>query len=289
MEKLQVISHPQFGQLSVIIIDGKEYFKAKECAQMLGYSNLNDAIARHCKGVVKRDLPSKSGKQTFNLISEGDLWRLIIRSKLPQAEEIERWIMDEVLPTIRKTGSYTMSQQSCRQMTFDDYSYFDKTWGGEPVVTIHDIAHLSGLDRTSIGDTIRRELIEHEEYCLLERKALGQFKAENPKLPRNIPSLIIVNRRGFERICEIYGLEIEKPKCLAVEEKKRSSQIITPTITRQSEEIRRMAERLIHLTYLLDDTHGQILCGETFHQCRMAVIRQMKEIGSCIVVPRKEN
>lgn len=53
MEKLQKIIHPQFGQLSVVIIDGKEFFKAKECAVMLGYSNLNDAISRHCKGVVK--------------------------------------------------------------------------------------------------------------------------------------------------------------------------------------------------------------------------------------------
>lgn len=109
MENLQVIKHPEFGQLSVIEINGKEFFKAKECAIMLGYKDTVNAIKQHCKGVVKRHLPTTSGNQIVSLISEGDLWRLIIRSKLPQAEQIERWIMDEVLPSIRKTGSYTIT------------------------------------------------------------------------------------------------------------------------------------------------------------------------------------
>lgn len=50
MENLQVIKHPQFGQLSVVIIDGKEYFKAKECALMLGYKDTINAVKQHCKG-----------------------------------------------------------------------------------------------------------------------------------------------------------------------------------------------------------------------------------------------
>jgi prophage antirepressor-like protein len=73
---------------------------------MLGYSNTTDAINRHCKGVVKHDTLTKGGTQKTNFIPEGDLYRLIISSKLPSAEKFEKWVFDEVLPTIRRTGMY---------------------------------------------------------------------------------------------------------------------------------------------------------------------------------------
>ncbi|GHU96234.1 hypothetical protein FACS1894208_10550 [Clostridia bacterium] len=101
-----VFKDSEFGELEVLSIDGKEYFPATACAKMLGYKNPKQAIIDHCKGVVKRDpIPSNSGSSK-NFIPEGDLYRLIIRSKLPSAERFERWVMDEVLPTIRKRGAY---------------------------------------------------------------------------------------------------------------------------------------------------------------------------------------
>jgi len=72
--QLQVFSNPSFGYLSVLVEDGREYFPATECASMLGYVNPKDAIIRHCKGVVKRDLPTEGGTQTKNFIPEGDAW-----------------------------------------------------------------------------------------------------------------------------------------------------------------------------------------------------------------------
>ena len=59
MEKLQVIKHPKFGQLSLIIINGKEMFKAKDCAMMLGYKDTINAIKQHCKGGGKTPPPHK--------------------------------------------------------------------------------------------------------------------------------------------------------------------------------------------------------------------------------------
>lgn len=111
MEKLQVFRNGEFGEIGVLMIDGREYFPATACAKILGYSNAKDAIVRHCKWVVKRDLPhpqSTSKTITVNYIPEGDLYRLIIRSKLPAAERFERWLMDEVLPVLRKHGTYTV-------------------------------------------------------------------------------------------------------------------------------------------------------------------------------------
>jgi len=103
---VQVFENSEFGKLEVIEIDGKPYFPATECAKALGYANTKDAVLRHCKGVVKRDLPTNGGVQVVNLIPEGDLYRLIIRSQLPAAERFERWVCDEVLPAIRKHGAY---------------------------------------------------------------------------------------------------------------------------------------------------------------------------------------
>ncbi|MCX4289822.1 MAG: Bro-N domain-containing protein, partial [Duncaniella sp.] len=96
----------EFGELGVMLIDGKEYFPANQCAAILGYAVPKDAIARHCKGALKRRLPTNGGVQEVKLIPEGDLYRLIVSSKLPKAEEFERWVFDTVLPQIRHNGGY---------------------------------------------------------------------------------------------------------------------------------------------------------------------------------------
>lgn len=121
MNAMQVFQNSEFGELGVLEIDGKPYFPATACAKALGYANTKDAIIRHCKEVVKHDLPTKGGIQAINFIPEGDLYRLITHSKLPAAERFEKWVFDEVLPTIRKTGSYgnqtAMMEKLVEQLT----------------------------------------------------------------------------------------------------------------------------------------------------------------------------
>lgn len=111
MENLRVFKNEEFGQVRTIGIDGNPYFVAKDVANSLGYSNPRDAISRHCKGVVKHD-SFKEGGQEVALIPEGDIYRLIIKSKLPTAEKFERWVFDEVLPSIRKNGGYISGQEN---------------------------------------------------------------------------------------------------------------------------------------------------------------------------------
>lgn len=108
-DQLQVFSNEEFGRLEVLTIGGKPYFPATECAKTLGYSNPRKAILDHCKedGVTNRDSIDRLGRtQGKKYINEGNLYRLIIRSKLPAAERFETWVFDEVLPTIRKHGAY---------------------------------------------------------------------------------------------------------------------------------------------------------------------------------------
>src|SRR5699024_4943111 len=78
----------------------------KDVAQALGYRRPADAIAAHCKGVCVLPTPSNGGIQQMKFIPEGDVYRLIVHSKLPSAERFERWVFDEVLPSIRQHGAY---------------------------------------------------------------------------------------------------------------------------------------------------------------------------------------
>lgn len=90
------------------------WFAATDICNVLGYSNSSKAIADHCKagGITKRDTPTSSGIQPLTFINEGNLYRLIVKSRKPEAEKFEAWLMDEVLPSIRKTGGYAMRRHA---------------------------------------------------------------------------------------------------------------------------------------------------------------------------------
>ncbi|MED4326733.1 phage antirepressor KilAC domain-containing protein [Bacillus licheniformis] len=108
MNQLQIFSNKEFGSLPIVYIENKVYFGATESATTLGYVNPHDAISKHCKkeGVAFHEVLSNGGPQRKKFINEGNLYRLISRSKLPSAEKFESWVFDEVIPTIRKTGGY---------------------------------------------------------------------------------------------------------------------------------------------------------------------------------------
>ncbi len=107
--KLKLFEHEKFGKLEIYIDEqGREWFPATELAQMLGYKNPQKAIRDHCseKGCTIRSVLTNGGKQRKKYVNEGNLYRLLAKSKIKGAEEFESWIFDEVLPTIRKTGAY---------------------------------------------------------------------------------------------------------------------------------------------------------------------------------------
>lgn len=116
---IQVFENSSFGNLEVLTIDGKQWFPAINVAEILGYTNPRKAVRDHTKerGVTIRSVIDSLGRyQDKKFIDEGNLYRLITKSKLPQSEQFEEWVFDEVLPTLRKTGSYqakplTTSQQ----------------------------------------------------------------------------------------------------------------------------------------------------------------------------------
>lgn len=130
MSELEIFRSDEFGEVRTIVIENKPYFCGNDIAKALGYVNPRDAIKRHCKGVVKHDTGVQTGikpdgtpaMQTIEMsfIPEGDVYRLIIKSKLPTAQKFESWVMDEVLPTIRKTGGYVNNADLMVNTYFSD-------------------------------------------------------------------------------------------------------------------------------------------------------------------------
>lgn len=104
------------AQIRTLLLEGEPYFVAKDVAELLGYQRARDAIAQHCRGAVKHRLPTTSGEQDVTIIPERDVYRLVMRSKLPSAERFEEWVVGEVLPAIRKTGSYRVAPMSTNEM-----------------------------------------------------------------------------------------------------------------------------------------------------------------------------
>ena len=116
MKGIQIFNNPEFGELRTIEEGDKIYFVATDAARMLGYAKPSNAVSAHCKGALKRGIPTSGGVQQMNVIPEGDLYRLIVNSELPSAEKFESWVFDEVLPSIRKTGGYSVPQSPEEQM-----------------------------------------------------------------------------------------------------------------------------------------------------------------------------
>lgn len=119
--ELEVFKNEEFGNVRTLSEGDAVLFCASDVAKALGYTNPSKAVGDHCPHVTKREVGVQTGKkvdgsiamQTVNasFIPEGDVYRLIVRSKLPSAEKFERWVFDDVLPTIRKHGAY-MTQET---------------------------------------------------------------------------------------------------------------------------------------------------------------------------------
>lgn len=114
MNELQVFSNPDFGEVRTLVINDMPWAVGKDVAQALGYKNTKDAIARHVDPEDKRGsrFTTPSGPQEMTIINESGLYSLILSSKLPAAKQFKRWITSEVLPTIRRTGSYSIQTDS---------------------------------------------------------------------------------------------------------------------------------------------------------------------------------
>ena len=118
MNSIRIFSNPDFGSVRTLEIDGRPYFVANDVAKSLGYRRPADAVTAHCKGSVNRRYLTDGGEQEMKVIPEGDVYRLIVKSQLPSSERFEKWVFDEILPSIRRYGGYIVGQET---LTDDEF------------------------------------------------------------------------------------------------------------------------------------------------------------------------
>ena len=108
---LQIFENKSFGSVRTIIENDIILFCGSDIAKALKYARPNEAVSAHCKGTVKRRTPTMGGEQEMSFIPESDVYRLIARSKMEEAEQFQKWLFEDVLPTIRKTGGYVANDE----------------------------------------------------------------------------------------------------------------------------------------------------------------------------------
>jgi prophage antirepressor-like protein len=129
MNELQIFKNKEFGDIRVIEIDGKPYAVGVDVARALDYASPSKAVIDHCKGITKLGIPSGGGIQETNVVPEGDIYRLVIKAAdqsrnadiRAKAERFERWIFDEVLPSIRKVGMYATPETAKKLLENPDF------------------------------------------------------------------------------------------------------------------------------------------------------------------------
>ena len=197
MHELQIFNNEEFGQIRTVEIDGEIYFVGKDVTEILGYSNPRKAIIDHVDeedktdGVTIRD--SIGREQNPVCINESGLYSLILSSKMPNAKKFKRWVTSEILPTLRKTGSYEMPNakknksnrtalSSANMMVKNVMSVLEKA-KVEPVFIAAEVKRLY----TDLGYELKAPLVTDKETmsklydCTDIAKELGIYSAnDNP-------------------------------------------------------------------------------------------------------------
>jgi len=171
---------PDFS-IRAVEIDGEPWFVGKDVAEALGYTNPSKAIGDHCKGVAKRyPLQTKGGTQEVRLINEPDVFRLVVSSQLPAAEKFERWVFEEVLPSIRKTGNYQVQvTASPVQKTIEATKVFAANFR---------IMRLVGLDKNIAASSANQATQKVAGLNLLELNGQTHLIAENQRIIYRTPT-----------------------------------------------------------------------------------------------------
>ena len=210
--KIQIFNNEEFGEVRTLNEDGKIYFVASDIAKRLGYMKPANAISAHCRYTLKRSIPHPQGKGSLevNIIPEGDVYRLITHSKLPTAERFEKWVFDEVLPSIRKTGGYTLPD-------FTNPIEAARAWADECEAKQKALAQVNEMkpkaefydDVTGSEDTIDIGEVAKVLHMGIGRNKLFQFLRDKKVLaPNNAPYQRFIDAGYFRRVessYEVYG------------------------------------------------------------------------------------
>lgn len=168
MNEVKIFENEEFGKVRTVEEDGKMLFCGSDVAKALGYTRPNDAVNDHCRidaTSKRRTIIDRLGrKQEALFIPEGDVYRLIAHSKLPAADQFERWIFDDVIPTIRKTGGYVNNDELFIETYFSQVEESTKAMLRATLATVREVNEKNRQLEQTVG-------VQSQQIAELQPKA----------------------------------------------------------------------------------------------------------------------
>ena len=223
---IKTFVNEEFGTVRTLMKDGQPWFVGKDIAHILGYADLNKAIAMHVDDEDKKlnDKTSSSfGQRGATLINESGFYSLVLASRMPNAKKFKRWVTSEVLPTIRRTGGYVGNED----MFVENYLPFaddavknlfrlnlmtirqlnEKIRRDEPLVQFANQV----ADTENVIDIGRMAKLANEENIRIGRNTLFRWlKGRKILMSNNIPYQQFIDRGYFvvkESVYEQHGMQ----------------------------------------------------------------------------------
>lgn len=195
------------ASIRALEINGEPWFVGKDIADALGYADSTTAMRSHCRGVQKlHPIPDTLGRmQETRLIAEPDMLRLIVNSTLPAAERFERWVFEDVLPAIRKTGSYTAKAAATPlKATAEAARAF------APLVRV---ARLLGCDKNAAAISANQAIYQMTSINLMQQLGHTHLEAESQEgqwyTPTELGKVIGASARGTNLLLAEAGLQMK--------------------------------------------------------------------------------
>lgn len=223
MNELQVFSY-NGSQVRTVEKNGQFWWVLKDVCEILQLDSPHKVAARLDED--ERNLipliDNLGRNQKTTVINESGLYNVILRSDKPEAKPFRKWVTSEVLPSIRKTGTYSVgskTSKSSKALETKEYHYFDKFFKGQPVITLADFEHITGISISSVRSRLTGACELNVDYLILKYTDLVEFKIENPNISRSLKSITLLKSTGAEKLLKWFKSYAELPKCF-VEVKK---------------------------------------------------------------------
>ncbi|ALF50623.1 phage antirepressor KilAC domain-containing protein [Enterococcus faecium] len=210
MTNLQIFAFEEKEEIRTLLINDEPYFVGKDVAEVLGYQNGSRDVNRHVdeEDKLTHQISASGQNRNMTIINESGLYSLILKSKLPSAKKFKRWVTSEVLPTIRKTGSYSNVPQSFAQalrlaadleeknqlleQQIAEYepkiSYLDTILSSTDTVATSQIAADYGMSAIALNKLLNELGVQHKVsgQWILYRKHMNQgyTKSHTSEIPK---------------------------------------------------------------------------------------------------------
>lgn len=210
--------------IDVQIINGMPMFELYAVGMALGQIKKNSkgtlypAKDRIDKNVKNAEI-QPCVRNAHSYITESQIYDLMLETKTDKCRAFRKWLTNEVLPELNKTGSYS-TPKAKPEKQLELYNYVEKTYNGEPVMSVADVKYFTGIEEYNVRRVLKILCIEGNDYFLLKGKELAKFKGENRIIHVSSNSVIIVAKSGFDALCKYFGINIDSSKPKAFIEKK---------------------------------------------------------------------